>query len=60
VEAKFVKDPERYLKGEHWQDEWRSGLGSASGLLPRDSRSDDELAEANAAAIARFQPRGCA
>lgn len=55
IERKFIKDPERYLKGEHWGDEWDSAQAiPLTGLLPRDERSDDELEAANRASLDRF------
>lgn len=56
---KFIKDPERYLKGEHWNDEWQSvNAIPLTGLLPRDTRSEDEQEAANLASAARFAHRG--
>lgn len=55
TDKKFIKDPERYLKGEHWADEWAAAQAiPLTGLLPRDARTEDELEANNLASLARF------
>lgn len=53
TEKRFIPLPATYLNGRRWEDEWKPA-GQASGRLARDRRSDDEIAAANEAALARL------
>ena len=51
VELRYVPNPATYLNNERWKDEWRQ---PSKAELPRDERSEDEIAAENDAALVRI------
>ena len=55
AERKYTPLPATYLNARRWEDEWQPQRATAAaGAIDRDSRTDDELAEANERELARF------
>ena len=55
TEKRFIPLPATYLNDRRWEDEWKpAGGAGGAGRLARDHRSEDEIAAANEAALARF------
>ncbi|MFT4197509.1 MAG: helix-turn-helix domain-containing protein [Pseudoxanthomonas sp.] len=51
TERRFIPLPATYLNGRRWEDDWQASL--PTGVLPRDTRSEDEIAAQLEAQVAQ-------